>query len=83
MCVVLDHGAAYSDADHVLQAAVKGNFPFRWLTPPKALGDVTIADVRAAISPDEYIETIHAWARRAWGAWADHHDTVRTWVAGV
>lgn len=83
LCVVLERRAPYGYADRVLQAAVQGEIPSWWLTPPRSLGDITVVDVRAAASADEHRARVHAWAQSAWSAWAEHHDTVRVWVAGV
>lgn len=82
LCVVLDRQAPYSYADRVLRAAVEGRIFFWWLTPPQSLGELTVADVQAAASAEEHREKVQAWARSAWSAWADHHDTIRTWIAG-
>jgi hypothetical protein len=83
LCVVLERHAPYHDADQVLQAAVQGKIRFWWLTPPRSLGEITVVDVRAAASANEHRERVQEWARSAWLAWAEHHDTVRTWVARV
>jgi hypothetical protein len=83
MCVVLERHAPYSYADRVLKTAVDGKIPFGWLTPPRSLGELTVVDVQAAASTDEHREKVHAWADSAWAAWAEHHDTIRTWVASI
>ena len=81
LCVVLESQAPYSHADRVLKAAVDGKIPFWWLTPPRSRGTLTVVDVHGAASTDEHRERVHAWAHSAWSAWADHHDTVRSWIA--
>lgn len=81
LCVVLEKDAPYTYADQILQAAVRGKVPFSWLTPPPSMGDITVEHVHAAGSVDEHHASVHAWARSAWAAWADHHDIIRTWVA--
>ena len=83
LCVVLERHAPYSYADRVLKAAVDGRIPLGWLTPPRSLGELTVVDVHAAVSAQEHREKVHAWARSAWTAWAEHHDTIRTWIASV
>ena len=83
LCVVLEKHAPYSYADQVLKAAVDGRIPFWWLTPPRSLRQLTVVDVKAATSADEHREKVHAWAQSAWSAWAEHHDTIRTWTALV
>ncbi len=83
LCVVLEKHAPYSYADQVLKAAVEGRIPFGWLTPPRSLGELTVVDVKVATSADEHREKVHAWAQSAWSAWAEHHDTIRTWTALV
>jgi hypothetical protein len=83
LCVVLEKHAPYSYADQVLRAAVNGRIPLWWLTPPRSPGALTVVDVKAAASADEHREKVHAWAQSAWSAWAEHHDTIRTWTARV
>jgi hypothetical protein len=83
LCVVLEKHAPYRYADRVLKAAVQETIRFRWLTPPRSLGEITVVDVRPAASADGHRTRVHAWAQSAWSPWAEHHDTVRTWVAGV
>lgn len=83
LCVVLEKHAPYRYADHVLKAAVDGRIPFSWLAPPRSLGELTVVDVKAATSTGEHREKVQAWAQSAWSAWAEHHDTIRTWTAMV
>ena len=83
LCVVLEKHAPYSYADQILQAAVRGKIPFAWLTPPQSMGAITVAHVHEGDSVDEHRARVTTWARSAWSAWADHHDIIRTWVAGA
>lgn len=83
LCLVLERHAPYSYADRVLKAAVGGRIPFWWLAPPASLGELTVVDVQADVPADQHGEQVHAWARSAWAAWAEHHDTIRAWVANV
>lgn len=53
---------------------------YPWLEPPSSLGELTVADVVTARSPEEHDERVRAWAESAWRAWADHHPRVRSWA---
>lgn len=56
---------------------------FHWLTPPADWGQVTVADVVAVASVPDHREMVWKWARSAWAAWAEHHETVRGWAARI
>ena len=53
---------------------------FVWLTPPKSLGVVTVADVWKAEALEAHIAAVRRWADSAWQAWSPHHATVQNWV---
>lgn len=82
LCVVVERRAPYRYADRILDAAVAGRIAFWWLMPPSSLGTLTVVDVQSATSADEHRERVRAWAESAWAAWADHHETIGTWIAG-
>ncbi len=48
-----------------------------------AVGDeveITIVDVRDALSRDSHAERVIQWARCVWESWSEHHDTAQAWV---
>ena len=53
---------------------------FVWLTPPKSLGVVTVADVWKAEALEAHIAAVRRWADSAWQAWSPHHAAVQNWV---
>ena len=61
----------------IKRAADKGRF--QWLERPTRLGDLTVADVLPARSPDEHARLVHRWAEAAWTAWAGYHSQVKEW----
>lgn len=54
---------------------------YRWLPPPADLGSRTIVDVHAARGRERPAEACTEWAIAVWEAWAEHHETIRTWAA--
>ncbi len=57
-----------------------------WLEPPPSLGEMTVADVAAASTPEAHGRLVADWAGSVWRAWAPHHRRViglAEQVAGV
>ena len=52
---------------------------FTWLEPPTDRGAITV-DALVGTSQGAYVDTVWAWARAVWDAWAPHHGTVRAWI---
>ena len=48
----------------------------QWLEPPSFLGEMTVADVAAASTPEEHGRLVAAWACSVWRAWAPHQGRV-------
>jgi len=67
----------------IKRAADKGHF--QWLVPPPRLGELTVADVLPATSPEEHASLVGRWAEAAWAAWEPHHVQVKEWalVGGI
>lgn len=51
-----------------------------YLTPPRTLGTVTVADVNVSGDQSAYQLTIERWAGTVWTAWTEHHGTIRRWA---
>jgi hypothetical protein len=64
-----------------MQAALRKKDRFVWLSPPRSLGTITVADVAEVSTAVEHNAKVRAWAESAWSAWAEHHDAVRNWLA--
>ncbi len=47
---------------------------------PEEKGKKTIADIHKANDPDDHVKLVREWAWEAWQAWAESHETVRSWV---
>jgi len=61
----------------------------QWLDGPPGLvrpsdiasrGKMTIADIQAVSSADEYPDLVRQWARDVWMAYADQHAIARHWL---
>jgi hypothetical protein len=59
-----------------LVTARKGGY--RWLTPPNTFS-VTVRDVLA--NRAQLHDASHRWASKAWEAWGQHHDQVKSWYS--
>lgn len=44
------------------------------------LGHLTIADVQAARTGEEFTRCVQAWAESVWDAYTAQHDIARTWI---
>ena len=67
----------------IVTAAIKraaDNGRFQWLARPPHLGELTVADVLPAQSPEEHATLVHAWAESGWTAWAPYHHQVKEWA---
>ena len=80
LCLVLERGVEAGYATRAIQEAVRREDRYVWLTPPPSLGSVTVADVVPMSTPSEHQKEVRTWARSAWSAWAEHHETVRRWL---
>jgi len=83
LCLVVERGADVDDAARAARAALRRKERFVWLTPPRSLGRVTVADVAAASTRFEHQRRVLAWADSAWSAWTEHHAVVRGWLSGA
>jgi hypothetical protein len=50
-------------------------FPF--LEPPASRGELTVASVLTARTPEEHAERVRAWGQSVWDAWSAHHPWAR------
>ncbi len=80
LCLFLEHGLTAENANDAMLEAGKYKHTFKWLEPPKSLGNITAADVYKAKNIEEHKSIVRAWAQSTWDAWSKHHDTIRTWL---
>ncbi len=80
LCLMLEEGFDADRATAAMQTAATRKSAFRWLDPPAARGEVTVADVHRASSAEEHVAQVRAWAASAWEAWTEHHEVVRGWL---
>jgi len=80
LCLLLELGWPMERANAAMVeiSAKKRSYP--WLTPPKFMGERTVRDVLAAVTPAEHEARVMEWAESVWGAWSGYHATVRGWV---
>ena len=50
---------------------------------PDQRGDLTVAHVHAAATPEEHAARVRQWARSVWAAWSDHHALARQLIAAA
>ncbi len=80
--LTLEHGVTHTQTMQVLQRAADRSHTFTGLTPPPALGSLTVVDVhRVRMDADKYPRLVTAWAHATWTAWAPHHAQIRQWAA--
>lgn len=78
---VLERDFSRTQAINAVRRAADGSAIFRWLDPPVYRYPLTILDVHRALGAIAYQQTVWAWARVTWGAWAVHQPAIRTWAA--
>jgi hypothetical protein len=83
LCLLLERGLAMASANDAIVAASARKHTFTWLVPPTHFGKVTVVDVARTQTDAELQQMVWAWAREAWAAWAEHHDTVRSWLPAL
>lgn len=83
LCLFLEHGLAPEAANAAMLRVGKIKDTIHKLARPPHLGTVTVADVVATKSAEEHAITVRKWASSAWGAWSEHHNTVRRWLGTV
>ena len=81
LCAVLERGLARERMPALLKEASRRKGRYEWLEPPSSTGEVTVADVHPAGTPEEHRRLVREWAESAWSAWSGHHPAVRTWLS--
>lgn len=80
LCIAFEHG---NDPDaHRRLIAWLNTYPsIHKPDVPDARGTLTIRHVSGTDDPIHYGRAVEEWARSTWGAYWNHHETARTWVA--
>lgn len=68
----------FTDAALKILAAYKKEFV--WLVPPNNVGSITVVDILAATSREEYSDLVYSWGRSVWDAWNVHHDHIKSFI---
>ncbi len=77
LCMVFEQDSDPREGPRLHRRMVARPEGFTWLEPPDDRGHRTIGDV---LESEHYAAAVTTWARDVWLAWAEHHDTVRSWV---
>ena len=80
LCLLLEQGLDMRYANDAIKSLAKDKRSFSWLTPPSSLGAITVVELWKTRSTEEHRKIADAWAKSAWRAWAQHHDTIRKWL---
>lgn len=80
LCLVVERGLRPQAGRELASMLLPEPGDVAWLAPPGDRGVVTVGDVAAAHGRDAHVASVDAWGRAVWGAWAEHHDTVRRWA---
>jgi hypothetical protein len=80
LCIAFEHG---NDQEvHGRLIAWLNTYPsIHKPAVPDARGTLTIRHVSGTDDPLEYGRAVEEWARSTWGAYRNHHELARTWVA--
>ncbi|MGH9781714.1 MAG: DUF5946 family protein, partial [Candidatus Acidiferrales bacterium] len=79
MCCGIEHGGKreiYAAIPRWLSGAAKIERP----EPLARRGPMTIADLRAAETPEEHVKLVQKWAGDVWEAYAPQHELARRWL---
>jgi hypothetical protein len=83
LCLTVGSGWPVERANDVMLAITTRKRHYPWLIPPADRGAVTIQRVLETGDPSSHLQAVADWAKSAWEAWAEHHETVRRWVEGL
>jgi hypothetical protein len=80
LCLILERGWPIERANDAMLTITAKKKSYPWLAPPADRGPVTIHRVLATTTPNEHLAAVRQWANSVWKAWAEHHETVRSWL---
>lgn len=79
LLAILEHGVSPARGHERLRRWLDGNRRLDKPELPQDRGAITIAEVRAAGSPDAHAAAVERWARATWEAYGALHDRARAW----
>ena len=82
MCCGIEYGGKreiYAAIPRWLSGPAKIERP-ETLTQRGSMTIATIADLRAAVTPEEHNRLVHAWAENVWQAYTPQHEIARRWI---
>jgi hypothetical protein len=74
--LALEDGRSGLEVRQIHQRLAAARVAWPALPAPADRGGLTVEDLRAAASPADYAERLHAWARSVWESWAPEHPAV-------
>lgn len=83
LCLMFDWGWSVERANDAMLVITAKKQHYPWLSPPADRSAITIQHVLETGDASGHLRTVEDWAKSAWQAWADHHETVRRWVEGL
>lgn len=80
LCLFIERDLTPDRANDAMLSAAKHKAQYHWLEVPSSLGQLTVANVEAASSPERHMSAVKNWAAQMWRVWSPHHATVRLWA---
>lgn len=80
LAYILEEGGSRAVGDEALGRWLDGRVSLVKPELPERRGELTVADVRDAPTPEAYVEAVERWARSTWEAYEPLHDVARRWL---
>jgi len=75
-----DYKMTVKQSDTAFKRLAQFKENFKWLEPPKNIGNKTIVDVLKAKSSQEHLRLVDEWAYESWMAWERHHHSIKNFI---
>lgn len=79
LCWALERGGSEAGL-RALQRWLNGSVPLTKPEVPKYRGELTVADIAAAVETAAYEAALDRWAQSTWEAYSPLHEVARRWV---
>ena len=80
LCLFLERGLTADEANAAMLGVGKIKASMHFLSRPPSLGAITVADIVVTPNVNQHARVVGQWARAAWEAWSEHHETIRAWA---
>jgi len=80
LCSILERGASRAVGEEALRRWLDGKSPIEKPELPAQRGELTVADVRGAATPEAHAAAVERWARSTWQAYSTLHGVARQWL---